>query len=211
MSVNGSFDVNVALFFQSFTAAFNQLRLNNGMRTFKHQIRRPQHRTLFSHIPRALFSVSRLPIALGITGAGGLAYFDYKMNQIHESIKIPDWVKSTFEKGVESGNDIISQLNQMWDQIDVPVVVREQESNEQPTEEPSRSNKHPIKIESPDPDLMKLTKKLIAVRNLLKNVDLQGDTLNLPSIVVVGSQSSGKSSVLESIVGQEFLPKFEIQ
>jgi GTP-binding protein EngB required for normal cell division len=31
--------------------------------------------------------------------------------------------------------------------------------------------------------------------------------LTLPSIVVVGSQSSGKSSVLEAIVGKEFLPK----
>ncbi|KAF0267366.1 hypothetical protein FOG48_03563 [Hanseniaspora uvarum] len=34
-----------------------------------------------------------------------------------------------------------------------------------------------------------------------------GSTINLPSIVVIGSQSSGKSSVLESIVGKDFLPK----
>lgn len=32
-------------------------------------------------------------------------------------------------------------------------------------------------------------------------------TLDLPQIVVVGSQSSGKSSVLESIVGRDFLPR----
>ncbi|KAJ9065676.1 mitochondrial dynamin GTPase Msp1 [Entomophthora muscae] len=31
--------------------------------------------------------------------------------------------------------------------------------------------------------------------------------MHLPSIVVIGSQSSGKSSVLEAIVGREFLPK----
>ncbi|KAF0992236.1 hypothetical protein HZS_2939 [Henneguya salminicola] len=31
--------------------------------------------------------------------------------------------------------------------------------------------------------------------------------IDLPQIVVVGEQSSGKSSVLESIVGREFLPK----
>ena len=30
--------------------------------------------------------------------------------------------------------------------------------------------------------------------------------LDLPQIVVIGTQSAGKSSVLESIVGQEFLP-----
>ena len=32
-------------------------------------------------------------------------------------------------------------------------------------------------------------------------------TVDLPQIVVVGSQSAGKSSVLESIVGRDFLPR----
>ncbi len=31
--------------------------------------------------------------------------------------------------------------------------------------------------------------------------------ITLPSIVVVGGQSSGKSSVLEAIVGRDFLPR----
>lgn len=34
-----------------------------------------------------------------------------------------------------------------------------------------------------------------------------GNTLDLPQIVVVGGQSSGKSSVLESLVGKDFLPR----
>lgn len=54
--------------------------------------------------------------------------------------------------------------------------------------------------------LMHLTKKLIEIRTMLLSID-QSDSLKLPSIVVVGSQSSGKSSVLEAIVGHEFLPK----
>jgi hypothetical protein len=54
--------------------------------------------------------------------------------------------------------------------------------------------------------LMHLTRKLIEIRRILLSVD-QGDSLKLPSIVVIGSQSSGKSSVLETIVGHEFLPK----
>ena len=33
------------------------------------------------------------------------------------------------------------------------------------------------------------------------------DPLNLPQICVVGGQSSGKSSVLENIVGRDFLPR----
>lgn len=35
----------------------------------------------------------------------------------------------------------------------------------------------------------------------------QPDTIDLPQIVVIGSQSSGKSSVLENIVGKDFLPR----
>ncbi|CAK7893914.1 dynamin-like GTPase Mgm1p, mitochondrial [[Candida] anglica] len=57
-----------------------------------------------------------------------------------------------------------------------------------------------------DNDMLNLTRQMIEIRNLLLTVD-RTDSLRLPSIVVIGSQSSGKSSVLESIVGQEFLPK----
>jgi dynamin-like GTPase MGM1, mitochondrial len=56
--------------------------------------------------------------------------------------------------------------------------------------------------------LMHLTKKLIEIRSMLLSID-QSDALKLPSIVVIGSQSSGKSSVLEAIVGHEFLPKYD--
>ncbi|KAF8416189.1 P-loop containing nucleoside triphosphate hydrolase protein [Terfezia claveryi] len=53
---------------------------------------------------------------------------------------------------------------------------------------------------------MLLTKKMIEIRSILQKVGQSG-TLTLPSIVVIGSQSSGKSSVLEAVVGHEFLPK----
>ena len=54
--------------------------------------------------------------------------------------------------------------------------------------------------------MMLLTRKMIEIRNILQAVG-QSNSLTLPSIVVIGSQSSGKSSVLEAIVGHEFLPK----
>ncbi|KAI0405215.1 mitochondrial dynamin GTPase [Xylaria palmicola] len=57
-----------------------------------------------------------------------------------------------------------------------------------------------------DDQMMVLTKKMIEIRNILARIG-QSNTLTLPSIVVIGSQSSGKSSVLEAIVGHEFLPK----
>ncbi|KAF3311236.1 dynamin-like GTPase mgm1 [Orbilia oligospora] len=57
-----------------------------------------------------------------------------------------------------------------------------------------------------DDQMMVLTRKMIEIRTILQRVGQTG-ALTLPSIVVIGSQSSGKSSVLEAIVGHEFLPK----
>ncbi|KAG1658613.1 Dynamin-1-like protein [Nymphon striatum] len=50
---------------------------------------------------------------------------------------------------------------------------------------------------------------LIPVINKLQDVfnTIGGDSILLPQIVVVGAQSSGKSSVLESLVGKDFLPR----
>ncbi|KAF9106902.1 dynamin-like GTPase mgm1 [Mortierella sp. AM989] len=78
-------------------------------------------------------------------------------------------------------------------------VLAKSKSEEQESPRPSGIPPH-------DGDFMLLTKKLIEVRNVLNSID-HNDTLKLPSIVVIGSQSSGKSSVLEAIVGHEFLPK----
>lgn len=50
---------------------------------------------------------------------------------------------------------------------------------------------------------------LIKVINQLQTVfsTIEGEIVELPQIVVVGSQSSGKSSVLESFVGYDLLPR----
>jgi len=73
---------------------------------------------------------------------------------------------------------------------------------EQSPEDESRLNEQIAR----DDQMMILTKKMIEIRGMLQGVGQSG-TLTLPSIVVIGSQSSGKSSVLEAIVGHEFLPK----
>merc|ERR1712166_1589133 len=52
--------------------------------------------------------------------------------------------------------------------------------------------------------------KLIPVVNKLQDVFASiggGAFIDLPQIAVVGAQSSGKSSVLENIVGRDFLPR----
>lgn len=73
---------------------------------------------------------------------------------------------------------------------------------DQSEEDDARSNREVAE----DDQMMLLTRKMIEIRNILQTVG-QSNTLTLPSIVVIGSQSSGKSSVLEAIVGHEFLPK----
>ena len=44
------------------------------------------------------------------------------------------------------------------------------------------------------------------IQNLLNQIGFISK-FNLPTIIVVGSQSSGKSSVLEHIAGKYFLPR----
>lgn len=75
-----------------------------------------------------------------------------------------------------------------------------------PSDPKAKSNSDSFDSDSRQNGLMHLTKKLIEIRSMLLSID-QSDALKLPSIVVIGSQSSGKSSVLEAIVGHEFLPK----
>ena len=51
-----------------------------------------------------------------------------------------------------------------------------------------------------------LIEKINKLQELCSQASIQS-TLDLPQIVVVGSQSSGKTSVLENIVGKDFLPR----
>lgn len=55
-------------------------------------------------------------------------------------------------------------------------------------------------------DFNEFIRKMIQIKEILR-ISGNDDSINLPNIVVIGGQSSGKSSVLESIVGHEFLPK----
>lgn len=51
---------------------------------------------------------------------------------------------------------------------------------------------------------------LIPIMNRLQDIFAHLESsfsINLPQVAVVGSQSSGKSSVLEALVGRDFLPR----
>ncbi len=116
------------------------------------------------------------------------------------SAHTPDWLKDASDK--------TKAWFTSFKELSFP-----EESEASTTSSAGTDHSHPI--ESFDPNLMNLTKRLIEVRTLLRGVQGgvaagPGDPrhgLTLPSIVVIGAQSSGKSSVLESIVGHEFLPK----
>lgn len=62
---------------------------------------------------------------------------------------------------------------------------------------------NPTAINVNDPGLITLVNKL---QDVFTTVGVQ-NPIDLPQIAVVGSQSSGKSSVLENIVGRDFLPR----
>ena len=60
----------------------------------------------------------------------------------------------------------------------------------------------------PQTPLFESLRKLINIVDDLRDVGLQ-QYITLPRIAVLGTQSSGKSSLLESIVGFDFLPRGE--
>ena len=52
----------------------------------------------------------------------------------------------------------------------------------------------------------KLIPLIMKLQDAFNAIDAK-NTVELPQLVVVGGQSTGKSSVLESIVGKDFLPR----
>ncbi|KAK9077163.1 hypothetical protein SSX86_005499 [Deinandra increscens subsp. villosa] len=78
---------------------------------------------------------------------------------------------------------------------DEPVVP----STPQPQQPPSPANSN----------VAPLGHNVIPVVNKLQDIfaHLESSSIELPQVAVVGSQSSGKSSVLEALVGRDFLPR----
>ena len=128
---------------------------------------------------------------------------------VKENADLPEWVwKILSTKEAESGqrggggSGGGGEPRQSKSTVAAAVTTGAALGYSQSPEEDSRSGEQAAR----DDQMMMLTKKMIEIRNILQQVG-QIDALTLPSIVVIGSQSSGKSSVLEAIVGHEFLPK----
>lgn len=136
--------------------------------------------------------------ALG-EGAGEAADFGKSIwDRLRSSVEELFEGSSEGDDGGSSGSDGGRPPGQLPERIAKAAAVASalplvMDDNDDPTDEATN-------------DLMVLTKKLIEIRSILLTID-HGEGLQLPAIVTIGSQSSGKSSVLEAIVGREFLPK----
>lgn len=130
-------------------------------------------------------------------------------NKTTEDIEIPEWLQkilrldedSRSQNGGPSGGDKEPKEGRAA-AAGAAAATGSAFGYDQSDEEDLRGEKEV----ADDDQMMLLTRKMIEIRNILQTVGQSG-TLTLPSIVVIGSQSSGKSSVLEAIVGHEFLPK----
>ena len=138
--------------------------------------------------------------------------FEQTKNGVKENLKLPDlevpeWIRKILEKGEptsgKEGNGGSGGGSPKQSNTGVAAAATGAAFGyAQSPEEDDRSGEQAAE----DDQMMVLTKKMIEIRSILQQVG-QSNALTLPSIVVIGSQSSGKSSVLEAIVGHEFLPK----
>ncbi|TVY88944.1 Protein msp1, mitochondrial, partial [Lachnellula willkommii] len=128
-----------------------------------------------------------------------------------EQVELPDWVQKILRIHEEIGNGEGGgggpggedpKQSRMGAGVGVAGGTAAAYGYDSSDEEDPRTGEEAAK----DDQMMVLTKKMIEIRGILQTVG-QSNALTLPSIVVIGSQSSGKSSVLEAIVGHEFLPK----
>lgn len=70
---------------------------------------------------------------------------------------------------------------------------------------PTAKNEHAFKDKGMSAD--SIVKLMFEIRSGLRSIGIPESQMPVPTVVVIGAQSSGKSSVLESLVGCTFLPK----
>ncbi|EXJ65895.1 dynamin GTPase [Cladophialophora psammophila CBS 110553] len=121
-----------------------------------------------------------------------------------EEAHLPEWLQQFFDKGEESGGG--GSEPQAPRPSKAAAGAAAASGAAIGVEESSEDDERSGAVMARDDQMMVLTRKMIEIRGILNTIG-QGGALTLPSIVVIGSQSSGKSSVLEAIVGHEFLPK----
>ena len=124
-----------------------------------------------------------------------------------DKVEMPDWMKSIYEGSSESsGGNGGGNGPEPKESRAGPAAAGAATAAAFALDDDSVEDTRSLDTAARDDQMMMLTKKMIEIRSLLQTIG-QSESMTLPSIVVIGSQSSGKSSVLEAIVGHEFLPK----
>ncbi|KAJ6544796.1 P-loop containing nucleoside triphosphate hydrolase protein [Mycena vulgaris] len=146
------------------------------------------------------------------SASGGLKSVSARVSEINlPKIETPDFLKEIFaarkekrKRRAEDDGNGPNNSNERPPTDEAAIAALVAATMSSPSEPKAKSDDQ--NVDGRPNGLMNLTRKLIEIRSMLLSID-QSDALKLPSIVVIGSQSSGKSSVLEAIVGHEFLPK----
>ncbi|KAI0217594.1 mitochondrial dynamin GTPase Msp1 [Massospora cicadina] len=187
----------------------------------------------FTAVPRFLLRTLRVPAGMLGVGVGAITYFNNLVHEVANNL-FPGWLRDAaqeaggfFFKAKDGGSKLFDEANGFLTSFfggaggdygpsdspdatslnngsfELPTYAA---SEDQKQVEGSGEMKPLVRNQSGGTNFSPLIRKLIEVRAILKLVDNRHQ-MHLPSIVVIGSQSSGKSSVLEAIVGREFLPK----
>ncbi|CCH59248.1 hypothetical protein TBLA_0B04100 [Henningerozyma blattae CBS 6284] len=185
-----------------------------------------------SFIPKLIVKTVKFPAYIAGGAAGVGSYMAYKLEEVNNFAKdkldtmkdITDYLKDTynnstmFKKDSHSGNNNNNNNTNGSDTglgtaVLLTTLADEDKSYEGDVEEEEDDDEEEDEDDEYSSDqtqdeMLNLTKQMIEIRTILNKINsTTSQQLTLPSIVVIGSQSSGKSSVLESIVGKEFLPK----
>ena len=202
------------------TASISHPRLHLPPFNNIHFITTRRHISLF---PKIITKVVKLPVYVG----GGLAamgsYVAYKIEEantftidkLNQAKDFSNSMKEKFNRMFGSSESAGNNSNNNNGNPDgtVPTatllasLVDEEDSTTGDEEDDEDDDDQLNAVDTTHDEMLNLTKQMIEIRSILSKVDSTSANLTLPSIVVIGSQSSGKSSVLESIVGKEFLPK----
>ncbi|KAK5780031.1 hypothetical protein RI543_002571 [Arxiozyma heterogenica] len=190
-----------------------------------------------SIFPKIISKIVRVPVYMGGGMAAAGSYIAYKfeettnftMDKLAQLKDFSDSMKDKFQnifskdESYNGGSGSNSDSGSGGDGIPSATLLAaltDEERNELEAEQRERKLLEEAALDGADSDdsdedladttqddMLNLTKQMIEIRSILSKIDSTSSHLTLPSIVVIGSQSSGKSSVLEAIVGKEFLPK----
>ncbi|KAF8753385.1 hypothetical protein RHS01_06995 [Rhizoctonia solani] len=189
----------------------------------------------YTALPRFVARAFRVPIAAGTVGAGALGYANYRFEEFRKTSTA--WISEAQETASQflgstsetasklfgtastSASGLLESASEGLDGIKAQLASTELPSFETPQfmkdliasigesrqGEDDQGNTPPGGNDNASAVALAAA-IAVTIRSILQTIDM-GDDLTVPSIVVIGSQSSGKSSVLEAIVGHEFLPK----